>query len=208
MPVRFATGDVIYNVGDPLGGVYGIVSGAVTVTTAPLMAVPRLFHVGGPGSWIGEGCFLSRQPRRVGMQAAVETLTMHLPLSAMDQIASENPLAVRYFTQILMMNLDILVRAFYAIQDPDDVRRVAAALCRIAAAPHTPIPLTQAELGLISHTSRKRVNFALGQFEAAGWLTKGYRSIILKDVSALDRFSEPKDDEVARKVIDEQFGRG
>lgn len=53
--VRFAAGKTVYEVGDPLGGVYGIVSGAVTVTTGPRMAVPRLFHVGGPGSWIGEG---------------------------------------------------------------------------------------------------------------------------------------------------------
>lgn len=33
------------------------------------------------------------------MRAAGETVTTHLPLGAMDQIASENPLAVKYFTQ-------------------------------------------------------------------------------------------------------------
>ena len=189
VPVRFAAGKTVYDVGDPLGGVYGIVSGVVTVTTAPRAAVPRLFHVGGPGSWIGEGCFLSRQPRRVGMRAAADTVMIYLPLNAMDQIAAEDPLAVRYFTQILMINLDILVKAFYEIQDSDDARRVAAALCRIDLRPDTPVPLSQADLGLIAHVGRQRVNLALKRFEAAGWLTTGYRSVTVRDGPALDRFS-------------------
>lgn len=125
--MHFLPGDVIYRVGDPVGGVYGIASGAVSVTTSPAAATPRLFHVGIPGDWIGEGCFLVREPRRVGMQAAVETWAMHLPLEAMDHIASRDPLAVRRFTKILMNNLDTLVRSFYDLHNPDENFRIAAA---------------------------------------------------------------------------------
>lgn len=187
---RFAAGDVIYRVGDPLGGIYGIVTGAAVVTTAPGVTIPRPFHVGMPGSWIGEGCFLTREPRRVGMQAAVQTWAMYLPLEAMDRIADRDPLATRHFIKVLMANLDILNRAFYELQNPDEHRRVAATLLRVAPLDRTPIPLSQADLGTMSNTSRKQVNAALGRFTAAGWLAKGYRTITVIDDMQLRRFLE------------------
>lgn len=191
--VHFATGDVIYRFGDALGGVYGLVAGAVIVLTAPPASTPRLFHVGAPGSWIGEGCFLSREPRRVGLQAAVETWMMHLPLDAMDQMAANDPMAMRRFTQMLLINLDILVRAFYDLQNPDADRRIALSLRRISPIEGSPIPLSQTELGLVSNTSRKQVNAAMRKFEEAGWLKKGYRSITLTDLAGLSQFADGPD---------------
>lgn len=185
---RFAAGDVLFRVGDDLGGIYGIATGAVVVMSAPGAAIPRLFHVGMPGSWIGEGPFLTREPRRVGMQAAVETWAMHLPLEAMDQIAGHDLVATRRFIKILMSNLDILNRAFYEMHHPDEHRRVAAALLRIAPPDQTPIPLSQADLGTMSNTSRKQVNAALQRFSTAGWLAKGYRTITVLQPGRLRQF--------------------
>lgn len=72
----------------------------------------------------------------------------------------------------------------------DEHRRVAAALLRVAPLDRTPIPLSQAELGTMSNTSRKQVTAALQRFAAAGWLTKGYRTIIVLDDMQLRRFVE------------------
>lgn len=192
--ICFAAGDVVYRLGDPLGGVYGLVAGAVAVSTSPPAAMPRLFHVGMPGSWIGEGPFLSRQPRRVGMQAAVETWMLYLPLAEMDEMEREDPSVVRRFAQILLMNLDILVRAFDALQHPNDTRRVALALLRVVPQEGKALPLSQSDLGTIAHASRKQVNAALGKFADAGWLTKGYRSVTLCDMAALGRFADGGDE--------------
>lgn len=192
--MRFAPGDVVYRHGGPLGGIYGLVAGAVTATTAPPIATPRLLHLGRPGFWVGEGCFLSREPRRVGIQAVVETWMMHLPLDAMDQMERQDPMIVRRVVQILMMNLDVLVEAFYQLHKPDEDRRIAAALQRITPTVNTPVPLSQTELGSMSNTSRKQVNAALKRFADAGWLTRGYRSIIIKDIEGLRRFSAGEDD--------------
>ncbi len=190
--VHFMPGDVLFRVGDPMGGVYGIVSGAVAVATSPSIATPRLFHVGVPGDWIGEGPFLVREPRRVGMQAAVETFAMHLPLDAMDRIAQEDPPAMRRFIKILMNNLDTLVRAFYDLHNPDEDFRVASALARITSERDRTVPLSQSDIGTISNTSRKRVNLALKRFESAGFLARGYRSIAITDRAGLLRFIRQK----------------
>ncbi len=189
---RFMPNDVIFRVGDPIGGIYGIVSGAVTVTTSPITAAPLLFHVGVPGDWIGEGPFLVKEPRRVGMQAAVETWMMHLPISAMEEIASRDPLAVRRFTKLLMKNLDTLVKAFYDLHSPDEVFRIASTLERITSYRDNIVPLSQSDIGTISNTSRKQVNIALKQFEANGWLKRGYRSMTIVDRAGLARFIKGK----------------
>ena len=188
--VKYAAGDVIYRLGDPIGGIYGIVTGAVTVSTAPPKAAPHLLHVLTPGGWTGEGSFLSREPRRIGLQAAIETTAVYLPLDAMDQMADRDPAATRRFTQIMMINLDLVLRAFYDLQDSDEHRRIALAMRRVAALENTPIPLAQSALGMLSNTSRKTVNAAMSRFAKEGWVTTGYRAITIKDMKALSRFAE------------------
>lgn len=188
--VKYATGDVIYRLGDPVGGIYGIVTGAVVASVAPWSATPHLLHVLTPGSWVGEGCFLSREPRRLGLQAAIETSAVYLSLDSMDQMAGRDPMATRRFTQILMMNLDIVLRAFYDMQEPDEYRRIARALRRVAALENTPIPLAQAALGMLSNTSRKTVNAALQRFAKAGWVNAAYRSITITNLKGLSRYAE------------------
>lgn len=188
--MRFAPGDVIYRLGDPLGGVYGLVAGAVSVSTGPPVATPLLLHVQTPGSWIGEACFLVREPRRVELAVTVEAWLMHLPLEAMDQIARDDPLTVRRFTKMLMYNVDILIRAFYDLQNPDHDQRVALALLRVVSKPGSLVPLSQAELGVMSNAQRQQVNAALRQFAAKGWVKKGYRSVTVEDVAGLRRFAE------------------
>lgn len=192
---HYAAGETVYRLGGPIGGVYGLVSGSVIVTTAPPHASPRLFHYATAGSWIGEGPFLSREPRRVGLAAVLETWMAYLSLETMDRIAAEDPVAARRFAQILLINTDILVRAFCDIQNPDENRRIAATLCRIGGANDIPIPLTQSELGLMSNASRKQVNSALKHFSEKGWISKSYRTVILHDITGLQAFASGGEDD-------------
>jgi CRP/FNR family cyclic AMP-dependent transcriptional regulator len=194
MPVRYAAGEVIYRQGDPLGGIYGCVSGAVIAKGAPPRALPQILHILTPGGWTGEGSFLSREPRRIELQAALDTQAVYLPLEAMDAMARRDPQAIRNFVQIMIMNLDIVLRASYDLQDPDEHRRIARALRRIMPLENTPIPLAQAALGILSNASRKTVNAALQRFEKSGWVKRGYRSITITHMKRLTRYAETTPD--------------
>lgn len=193
--VRYAPNDIIYRLGDPAGGIYGLVEGAVRVVIGPPAVTPRLFHLAFPGSWIGEGGFIARQPRRVGMEAAVATRMFHLPLSAMDKMEQEDSTVVRRFAQIILFNLDTLVHTFDDILKMEGDQRVAASLRRMNGAPGEPIPITQAELGAMSNVSRKHANAALKRFEAAGWLKTGYRSLAILNPAELSRFADSEMDD-------------
>lgn len=190
VPMKFKSGEVVYRLGDPQGGIYGVVGGALVASVAPPRALPQILHVLTPGGWTGEGCFLSREPRRIELRAALDTHAAYLPLEAMDQMAARDPTTIRNFVQILMMNLDVVLRAFYDLQDPDEHRRIARALRRIAAVENAPIPLAQAALGMLANVSRKTVNAALQRFERAGWVSKAYRSVTITDLKCLTRFAE------------------
>ena len=107
-------------------------------------------------------------------------------------MAGRDPMATRRFTQIVMINLDIVMKAFYDMQEPDECRRIARALRRVAALENTPIPLAQDALGMLSNASRKTVNAALKRFADAGWLKKAYRSITVTNLEALTRFAESR----------------
>ena len=87
-----------------------------------------------------------------------------------------------------MNNLDTLVRAFHELHNPDEHFRIASALERITSERDIMVPLSQSDIGAISHTSRKQVSIALKHFEAAGWLKRGYRSIVIIDRARLQHF--------------------
>ena len=190
VPVQYAVGEVVYRLGDKPGGIYGIVSGALIASMAPLGAVPHILHVMTPGSWIGEGPYFARDARRIDLRAALDTRAVYLPLDAMDHMTARDPLVLRNFVQILIINIDIVMRASYDLQDPDEHRRIARALRRIMTLENTPIPLAQSALGMLANASRKTVNAALQRFEKAGWVKCGYRAITITNMKRLTQYAE------------------
>lgn len=187
---QFAPGETVFRLDDPAGGVYGLVAGTVSISLAPAGATPRLILLGAPGYWTGEGCFLTRQPRRGELRALVETTMLHLPLDALDQLAARDPAVVHHVAVMLMMNVEFLFRVIHDLQKPEADRRIASVLQRTTWIGETPIPLTQNEVGIMANASRKQVNAAIKRFSEAGWLSNTYRSITITNPGALRRFAE------------------
>jgi CRP-like cAMP-binding protein len=188
--VRFAADEPIFRFGDPAGGIYGLVAGTVTVNSAPPGTTPRLIHLGIPGAWAGEGSFMTGQPRRGELRALGETWMMHVPLDAMEEMADGDPGAVRAFGIISILNIDVLIRVVHDLQKRDASRRIASILQRAAWLGEVPIPLSQADIGIMANASRQQVNAAMQLFSEAGWLKHNYRSIVVMKPQALRQYSE------------------
>jgi len=191
--IHLKADEVVFHLGDPAGGIYGLVSGTVSVSLAPAGATPELVMLGIPGNWTGEVCFLSRMPRRGELRAVVDTTMLHLPLAAMEEMARQDPDATRRFADILILSVEFLLRVVHDLQKPQAERRIASVLQRTTGIGEIPIPLSQTQIGAMANASRKQVNAALKRFTQAGWLSNTYRAVTISDVESLRRFAEGED---------------
>lgn len=184
----FPKGQVVYAQGAAPGGVYGIVSGALTFTIAPGQRGPHVVHLAAPGSWIGEGSFMTGEARRTGIEAIIDSRLFYLPLEAMEALVGGS--LTRRFGQLVIQNVEL---AFHVIDDlliPDSERRIAAALLRWLGGKHGPAHLSQSELGRLANASRKVVNRTLRHFAERGWVKPGYSTIEVSDAKSLQAFAD------------------
>ena len=187
---KFAPDQIIYRYGDPVGGMYGLVAGSLTINSAPPEATPRLIHLGMPGAWTGEGPFLTGQPRRVELRALGGAWMMHVPLGALEQMAARDAGVLRAITMNTVFTVDVLIRIIHDLQKRDVGRRIASVLQRAGGPGDVPIPLSQSDLGVMANASRQQVNTEMQRFVAAGWVNYTYRSSTVINPQALRQFSE------------------
>ena len=186
---QFESGASIYLQGDPPGGLYGLVAGAFGISIAPGDGGPYLVHLGAVGMWIGEGPFLTGEPRRVELAAATPCVVLNLPLHAMERMAAEDSMAVRRFAQIAISNLDLALNVISDLMIAQPERRIAAVLLRSAGVQAEPlVRVSQADLGRMANASRKLVSKALRRFSESGWVETGYNAIKIRDTRALKSF--------------------
>ncbi len=188
--LKFEAGQIIFQPGDPAGGIYGLVAGTVVVSTAPPDSKPRLIHIALPGGWTGEDSFMTGQPRRIELVAQSNTWVMHVPLENMEDMAIHAPENIRAFGVISILSSDSLLRIVHDLQKKSVSARIASVLHRICWTSSTPVCVSQENLSIIANTSRKQVNSTIQQFVAAGWIEISYRSITVINPSALRQYSE------------------
>jgi CRP/FNR family transcriptional regulator, cyclic AMP receptor protein len=189
----FETGAPVYALGDPPGGMYGLVSGGLGITIAPNEIGPYFAHFARPGTWFGEAAALTGQPRRIGLMATRETQLLHLPLHAILDIVAKDPSAWRMFALVTIGHLDVAIGACDDLMIRDHRKRFLAVLLRLAGSrlttPHgaTPIDVdvSQEDLAVLANIARTTAGALLRQLEADGHVELSYRRIRISDPSAL-----------------------
>jgi CRP-like cAMP-binding protein len=191
--VRFEAGESIYVVGDPPGGMFGLVSGGVSVSIAPGERGPYFAHFAQPGTWMGEAAAITGQPRRVGLSATREAELLHLPLQEIHEIVDRNPEAWRLFALITIGHLDMAIGASDDLMIRDHVKRCLAVLLRLGGcrqaspADRSPIEVdvSQEEMAVLSNVARTTAGAVLRKLEATGYLEQSYRRIRILAPDAL-----------------------
>jgi CRP/FNR family transcriptional regulator, cyclic AMP receptor protein len=182
-----AAGETIYRIGDPPGGIYGVLAGSFGISFASNEAGPHLAHFVRRGGWVGEAAAVTDLPRRVGLVAVRETKTAYLPLPAIRQITSAQPITWRYFAFLSLLNLDIAMGAAADLLLRDPRNRCIAALlrlgnCRTVSQPGTDaveVEIGQGDLAILSNLSRNAVGTIIRSLEAQGMIALSYRRIII-----------------------------
>jgi CRP-like cAMP-binding protein len=190
---RYEAGETIYNLGDPAGGMFGLVSGAVGVSIAPGERGPYFGHLARPGTWFGEAAAITRQPRRVGLTATRKAALLHLPLPKIDEIVDHNPAAWRLFALVTLGHLDTAMGACDDLMQRDHVARCVAVLLRLAGcrrasatpSPVSEIDLSQDDIATLANVARTTAGAVLRNLEKEGYLEQAYRRIRILAPDAL-----------------------
>ena len=190
---HFKLGESIYSIGDPPGGMFGLVAGGLNISIAPNERGPYFAHVARPGSWFGEAAAFTGQPRRVGLAAARDSELLHLPLHGIREIVDNNPAGWRFFGLVTIGHLDLAIGAHDDLMIRDHLKRCIAVLlrlggCRLSSPPNSlpiEIDISQEDIALMSNVARTTAAAVLRRLEAMGHLENAYRRIRLLAPDAL-----------------------
>src|SRR6056297_4131284 len=92
----------LYGMGDPAGGIFGIVSGRLDLHL-PLWGVDRsLAHVAGPGWWIGDLGAVTGEPRRFDILVQCDSQLLRLSRAEIGRISDMYP-AMHYHLLLMSM---------------------------------------------------------------------------------------------------------
>jgi CRP/FNR family transcriptional regulator, cyclic AMP receptor protein len=194
--LSFAADQPVYDIDDPPGGLYGLVTGRVGVWIAPQERGPYLGHLMRPGHWFGVVSGAMRQARAIGLRTVRPSQLLLLPIVKLDALVSEDPKAWRYFTGLAEMNSSIAMAAVDDLLIRNPAQRCAAVLLRLAGlrnpVDHTPavgdVDVTQEELAHLSNLSRSSVGTALRSFQQRGLVELSYQDIFIRDAAGLKAF--------------------
>ncbi len=188
-----AAGETIYQVGDPQGGIYGLVSGSLGVSIAPGDDGPYLAHFVRPGTWVGEGPVVTGGPRLVGLAAIRSSWLLHLPLQALQEILFKDPTGWRWIALLTMLHLETAIGAADDLMVRDHVQRCAAVLLRLAGcrrsglADGSPIDVhvNQNDLARLANIARTTAGSVLRGLASEGHIEHQYRRVRILAPEAL-----------------------
>ena len=188
---RYAGGESIFNLGDPPGGIYGLVEGAVAVILGQAEREPFFAHFGQPGFWFGEGSALNDQRRHVSIVATRATAVLHLPLPSIRVLAAADPAVWRWIGCLALYHLNVTMGAIVDLMIRDPGERVIAVLLRLAdrRAPGgadlaVAIDASQQDLAAMANLSRNTLGAVLRRLQAEGLVQIGYGHITLPSPDA------------------------
>jgi CRP-like cAMP-binding protein len=189
-PVK--SGERLFSRGDPPGGLYAVVEGAVTVaatTTAGREVIAT--RLSAP-AWFGEVAVFDRLPRTHDCHADGDGVVLDVPLPALDALLAHEP---RWWRDLGVLVAAKLRLAFTAMEDATALpvgARLARRLVMLAEGhgehvDHTRrvLALSQEQLASMLGASRQTVNQALKDLEGKGLVKVSYGAIELVDVDAL-----------------------
>lgn len=192
--VHAEAGRWLYDAGDEAFGLYGIISGTVSIhiqmkQVAGIEGDYALSNIVGPSAIFGYAGRLVGKRRLVTAVVRDEARLFYISEARIEAIAREQPDLWLHFAELASEQLVEATRAMVVNARATPALRVAMhlrAMIGQSGPPHV-VNITQDELAELTGLSRKTVNLVLADMERSGRLVTRYRSIQVADVADLAR---------------------
>lgn len=182
---HYEAGESLYNYGDGLSGMFGLISGQMLIRLPPADTIIDVAHI---GQWVGDATAFMREQRWVSLTAGSPLQVLHLPQAEFDDMArdAEN---CRHFAVNTAESLAEAVTVVSNLIQPDSEVRVAQRLLTFmgvhGATRQEAFGFSQADLATMCGLSRQTMSKVLAGLAARGIIALHYRRIEVIDVAAL-----------------------
>ncbi|MBQ0932199.1 Crp/Fnr family transcriptional regulator [Ideonella sp. 4Y16] len=191
--VTLGAGDTLFRRGDACDGLYAVLDGAVRIGAVDAAGRDLLLQVLGAPHWFGEIAVIDGGARTHDVSARGECRLLQVPQAALQALLADDPLWWRHLGRLLAEKSRALLAGLEQIAALPAPQRIALRLLALAEghgmlAPgvvQRELALNQEQLGAMLALTRQTVSETLGDFEARGWLRRGYGRIELLNADAL-----------------------
>ncbi|WP_134680150.1 Crp/Fnr family transcriptional regulator [Paracoccus ravus] len=192
---ELSVGELLFSLGGPPGGVYGIAEGYADVLIASGYITPALAHIARPGWWVGEATALTGSPRRVEIRARTDLKVCCVSLQGIESLEAQFPRLWRTLAQLTVLHLDNALMYASAVTKGDARTKILSTLIRLAGPEMTSdavisVPCTQQELGEMAGLHRNSAGPVLRSLERDGLIARVTYSQIAYNPVRLAHISE------------------
>jgi CRP/FNR family transcriptional regulator, cyclic AMP receptor protein len=195
--VRLHPGAMLFRQGDKVppgqGAFYGLVSGAIKISTLREDGKEAILVVLEAGNWFGEISLIDQLPRTHDATALGPVEVVALPRAAFDALMKRDA-----FAQAICRMLAARTRSLYGMVEDATLRstraRVARRLLLLARGDATQardarpeVPVSQEALAMMLGITRQTLSKELKALVAGGAIALGYRSIAIASAAQLER---------------------
>jgi CRP-like cAMP-binding protein len=192
---RYKAGETIFNVGDRVDALMGIVEGAVAMSWSSPIGEILLVHLWWPGDWTGGVEFSNEIPSVTGTTARTESEVLFVPHSGLRALLAACPQWWSCVAKITTRNLVTACDTVLDLMVQDPKGRCVAVMLRAVGArvqssepPRSSfLPISQEELATMANLHRNTVGKVLQELTDLGLIGHRYRAIELLDVPGLRR---------------------
>lgn len=190
-------GERLHAKDDPPDGLYGVISGAVKISSSGPDGREAVLTVLSPGNWFGEISLFDGLPRTHDAHGAGATELLMIPRQGFQQLLERRPELYPHFMRLLCRRIRL---SFAMLEDSALLPLPSRLAKRLLMHSHNygqtddvggrpSIQLSQEALGLMLNSSRQSINKLLKRLEQAGWLQINYGQIIILNEEALARLA-------------------
>jgi CRP-like cAMP-binding protein len=190
----YAPNERLFSMGDAPNGLFGIVDGAVRVTSPAPDGTNALLTLSERPQWLGEIALFDGQPRSHDAIAETTAVVIHAPQARLDAWLAQDPRAWRSFGTLLTTKMRLVLSSLADIASLSLGARLAQRLVHMAdgygdlrVGTSRVVLVNQEQLAAMLWASRQTVNRALKSLEAAGHVRVSYGEIEILDIDGLKR---------------------
>ena len=191
---QLTDGQILYVRNDPAEGLYGVLDGALRISTCSPEGKQIVYTILEKGSWIGEVSLFDGQPRLNDAEALGDTTLLLVSRERFNAMLDQRPELYKHFMLLVCSHF----RDAMALIEDRNLRSYQERLARqlvilanqhghqVSAGTEINLRLPQEELALLVGTTRQRINKVLKDWEREQWVSVSYSRITINDIAALE----------------------